>query len=664
MMSLRTQYEFLFIGRDEGSFVENYAYDLGEGGDNSGKIFINLEIQNNPVDAEAIGETIFDTVRKAFFADLEQDPYVRFEDAIRKVNKALIQMKEEKVSKFIGNLHVLITAVVNNTLYLAQTGEAESYLIRRRLSSTISEGLNDEGSDDTFSNIASGTLEPGDFVLFSSTRLLRYISKNDLARAVSNHNLIASLAELKDYLSTEVLGKIGIIGITVHESAPDLTSVEKGQIVEHLEKQEMYDSDEVTKKSGSSALQDTVSRLTGAVNDLRKRVSNMNKGGSGDRISRAGRGGEERWSWNFTKWSKDRLLIGVIAVIVVLTVGIMWMKARADEEQRIKQYENIINDVQEEISSAETTGQFNKEQAGEMLNDAESKALEVLNSGYYRPKANELLQLIQDGRDTLDGVIRPETRIIADLSEKRSNVSALGLLNMDNTLYAFEYNALYPVLLNEVQDPLTIDENETVMAATEYEDGNSLLFYTNSGKVIEYKDNRMTFVDTTDGIFKKGVAVQGYSNKFYVLDPDSNQIWRYTRRREKFDPAEAWNVNAELTNGVAMAIDGNVYVLNNDGYVVKMYSGNKEDFPIKKEPINPMTAPTQIFTELDMNQIYILEPSERRVLVFSKDSRTGGANYERQLVFDDLMELRDIYVDKDTNRLYLLDQTTIYEVAL
>ena len=88
-MSLRTQYEFLFVGRDEGSFVENYAYDLGEGGENSGKIFINLEIQNNPVDAEAIGETIFDSVRKTFFADLEKDPYDRFEEAIRVVNKAL-----------------------------------------------------------------------------------------------------------------------------------------------------------------------------------------------------------------------------------------------------------------------------------------------------------------------------------------------------------------------------------------------------------------------------------------------------------------------------------------------------------------------------------------------------------------------------------------------
>ena len=124
--------------------MENYAYDLGEGGENSGKIFINLEIQNNPVDAEAIGETVFDSVRKAFFADLEKDPYERFEEAIRSVNKALIQLKEEKVSKFIGNLHILVGAMVGDTLYIAQTGEAEAYLVRRRLCSPISENLSED----------------------------------------------------------------------------------------------------------------------------------------------------------------------------------------------------------------------------------------------------------------------------------------------------------------------------------------------------------------------------------------------------------------------------------------------------------------------------------------------------------------------------------------
>ena len=38
--SLKTQYEFLFVGKDEDSFVESFAYDLGEVLKKSGKIFV------------------------------------------------------------------------------------------------------------------------------------------------------------------------------------------------------------------------------------------------------------------------------------------------------------------------------------------------------------------------------------------------------------------------------------------------------------------------------------------------------------------------------------------------------------------------------------------------------------------------------------------------
>ena len=662
-MSLRTQYEFLFVGRDEGSFVENYAYDLGEGGENSGKIFINLEIQNNPVDAEAIGEVIFDSIRKTFFADLEKDPYEKFEEAVRVVNKALIALKKEKVSKFIGNLHVLIAAIVGDTLYITQTGEAEAYLIRRRLCSPISENLSEDGVEDIFTNIASGTIEPGDFILFTSTRLVRYVSKTDLAKMCSAGNLISSLGELKDYLMAEVLGKVGIIGISVHESAPALNDKERDEIVEHLEKEEVYEPSENVRKRSGSGLKDAVSRLTGVVSDLKDKVSELAKTSRKQRATRASSAGSGSWS-DIRSWSKDRMLTVIIVVVLLLVIGVWWMKGQAEERQKIEEYANVLNEVTEEIGSAETTGQYNKDQAGEMLNHAEESALEVLNSGYHRAKANELLQEISDARDKLDNIIHAEPRVLGDLSSKRENVSALGLLSLNNTLYAYEYNALYPIILDEVQDPITIDDNETVVDATVFEDEDSLLFYTKSGKLIEYKDNRVTFLDNDDGQFKKGVDVDAYSNKFYVLDPDDNQIWRYARRRDSFGSAKAWNVNADIQNGVNMAIDGNIYVLNSDGYITKVYSGNREDFPIKRQPIQEMEAPTKIYTELDMTQIYILEPVNRRVLVYNKDGRTGGATYTNQIVFDDVQELRDLYVDKDTNKLYVLDQTKVYEVAL
>lgn len=661
-MSLRTQYEFLFVGRDEDSFVENYAYDLGEGGENSGKIFINLEIQNNPAEAEDIGELIFDTLRKRFFSDPDEDPYVRFEKSLKEVNRELKNLRLGKPSHFIGNLHVIIAAIVGNDLLLTQCGEAESYLIRRKFCSVISDDLYDPESKDFFTNIANGTLEPEDFVLLSSTRLLRYISKNDFSRIGSSKSLVGALGELRDFLSAEVLGKMGFIGIRAGFPS-ELSDKEKTKVVSHLQKEERtFVSGSKEKQPINAVLVDAVKKLSESVKNLSQRFASNSRGG--ERSGRVVRGGQGGGFFSFSSWSRDKILGAIIVIVLVLTGGVLWLRSRADEQQKIDHYVAILNQVKEEIGSAETTGQYNKDQASQMLNDAEQQALTVLNSGYARSDARKYLDAIQSSRDKLDGVVHPLTRVLADLSTKRPNVSALGLMALKGSLYVFEYNALYPILADKIQDPLTIDENETVIAGAVFDDQNSLLFYTKSGKVLEYKDNRMAFVQSAEGSFHKGVAVQAYNNKFYILDPDSNQIWKYTKLRDKFDSAQQYNVDGDLKNGVSLAIDGNVYVLNKDGSITKLFSGNKQNLALKRQPVKPLSAPTKIFTELDLPQVYILEPSAHRVMVYYKDDKTQGLTYQAQYVFDDLNDLRDLYFDKDNNKLYIMDASKVYEVDL
>jgi len=149
-----------------------------------------------------------------------------------------------------------------------------------------------------------------------------------------------------------------------------------------------------------------------------------------------------------------------------------------------------------------------------------------------------------------------------------------------------------------------------------------------------------------------------------MLDPEAKQIWRYTRRRDQFDAAQAYSVGVDLSNAVDFAIDGNIYILNNDGSIIRLYQGNKEDFPIKQSPVKPLVSPTKIFTEQDMNQIYILEPNENRILVYLKDDKTGGASYNSQYIFDDLQGIKDLVVDKDTNTMYVLTKDAVYRVAL
>ncbi len=661
-----TQYDFLFVGSDEGSFVENYAYDLGEGGEHSGKVFICLEIAQNNIDPDKIGEIIFDRMRRIFFADSEVDGYERFEEALKEVNRALKEYKQERDNDWLGKLNVIIAAVVGNQLYLTQCGEAEAYLVRKRLTTTISDDLQDEQSKDIFTNIASGDLEPGDFVLISTTRLLRYVSKTDLARHVGG-NLQHTSVTIKDFLHGEVISKIGLIAMQAGQPRAAEKVVMSEEYAHNREEGFQEVEEEVPaqrKPLNWKAARENLSvgklkTLFGkTVSNVKQRVSDL---GAEDRGSKRGGTGNP---WSFSNWGKDKILVSIILLVFVLTLGVWWLRSKADEDQKIQTLANNLVQIREEINSAITTGQFDKDRAGEMLTDAEQKAIEVLNSGYHKSKARDLLDMILETRDKLDGVMHPKMELMADLSQKRANVSALGLVNLKDKLFAYEYNALYPILLDKVADPLTIDDNEKVISAVNYDDLDSVLFFTESGKLIEYKDDRMSFLQTTDESFKKGKVIDAYSNKIYVLDPLASQIWRYTRRRDKFDAAQPYANGVDLKNGVDLAIDGNVYVLGSDGYITKLFQGNKEDFPIKKLPVKNLISPTKIFTEADMTQIFVLEPGEGRVLVYNKDDRTGGAVYTGQYILDDLTDLKDIYVDKDTNTMYVLTSKSVYRTTL
>ncbi len=653
----RSQYDFLFVGKDEGSFVENYAYDLGENGEDSGKIFISLEITQNSVDPDKIGDLIFDSLRKVFFRDGEIDGYERFESALKEVNKNLNDFKSERDNDWLGKLNIIIAAIVGDQLYLTQSGEAEAYLLRKKFLTTISDDLSEQSSTDIFTNIASGDLEDGDLVLLSTTRLLRYVSKNDLAKQVGG-NLHHSVQNIRDFLQGEVLNKIALIAI--QGNLVDQSNVIRDNEVEEDGKQ--ISSTVKNKTKEVNIIENVKNFFVDLYYDLKDRIGDLTSDNE-EVISRSSRS-KIGSSWSFSNWSKDKFLIAIIVLICILTLGIWWLRTKADENVKIQNYANNLIAAREEVNSAITTSQFDKAKASELLSDAHSKAIEVLNSGYSKDKARELLDLIVETQDKLDGVIHPEAQLMADLSTKRDNVSALGLVKFKDKLYAYEYNALYPIALDHISDPLTIDDNEKVVSAVNFDDKGSILFLTENGRLLEYKDDRISFLQTSDEVYKKGRVIKSYSNKIYILDPNSNQIWRYTRRRDSFDGAQPYANDVNLENGVDIAIDGNIYVLGSDGYITKLFQGNKQDFPIKKEPTKPLDNPVKLFTEAEMSQIYILDKTENKILVYNKDDRSGGATYSGQYVFDDLSDIRDFYVDKNTNTLYVLTPSKVYRVVL
>ena len=694
-MALKANYDFLFVGKDDNSYLENYSYDLyGKYGEKSGEIFINLEIQNNPANSEEIGEAVFGTFQKEFFDCIDEDPYVRFEGALKAVNAVLNDFKSQKVSGYIGNLNVVIAAFVGGTLYVTQSGDAEAYLARKKFVSVITEGLADEEGKDTFTNIANGDLESGDTVLVSSTRLLRYVSKSDLGRILNGVEPAEALAELKDVVSTEMLGKVGLTAMLISEG-PDAVGdeIEEGEV---RGKENVQD----TLVETSSSAERIVSRPEGGGVKVQStavkvlyRVGGVAKSALGGVVSAVMKKSRDRRALSRARSPRDvrrsvsgigsrvadfrrslfggggggmKIIIALVVVVTVLIAGVWIVYDRRVQQAEIDALDTMLIDVQNKISEAETKGQYDKEAAGQILSKAQTDALEVLNSGNFRDKASILLKQIEETRDSLDQVKRVKAPVLlADLTEKRSNVSALGFASVNDRLYVFEYNALYELVLDQVQDPITLDEEETIIAATDFDDRDSLVFLTKSGKLIEYKEGTLSFMDTEEGAFHKGVALEDWGNKIYVLDPDNSQVWKYTYKgtQDRFGVAQQYTAEGDLALAKDFSIDSNVWFLTPEG-LDKYYGGEKQDLIISKMPFNAFVDPIKIVTDETMAQVFVLDASEGRILVFFKDENTGNLIYSNQYIVDGIGEIRDMAVDLDASRMKVLTPTAVYEFDL
>lgn len=637
----KPKYHHLFIGKEKVGFSKCYHLewdsDLGE---DAAQIVLNIDIKSSAVPGEEVSDEIFDALKNNFFQDLEKDPYTRFEQSLKMMNDIVKEKESQYGMRFLPNINVIVAVITGGTLYLSQHGDAEAYLVRKRHVSVLSEGLHDSSTmgKEMFANVASGGVVPGDKLVYSTARLYRYVTKMDLAKVFSDHNVGSAVSELANLVSMEVSDKISVCVV-------EMVPAEGSEVVAFM-------PDDISKKISIDGLYSRFSRgfadnkilnfLSGKISDLTRKSSVLNE-------------------WK--RLGRDKVLISLILVVLALIVGIYLVRHQGQKQKYIEELEAKLEEVSTKIDEAQTKGSYDKDAAAELLDSAETVAMEVLASGYLRGSASEYLNAVQEQRDYLDNVIRvSDAVLLADLSEKRSTVSALGITPYNDSLYVYEYNGLYEIVLGEVRDPLTIDDEEVVILGAYFEDQDTILFYTQDGDVIEYNGTDFNFMDTSDGDFVLGADVDPYSSKLYVLDVESEQIWKYYRERESYGGAEAYilSEDVDLSKAVSMAIDGSIWVLNSDGTITKLTSGSVEDYNLERAPLSGLEGAEKIYTAFESSQVYILDSANNCVLVFNKDAKDGDLVYSTKYVFEGLDNLRDIYIAQNENRMYLLTDMQVW----
>ena len=159
--------------------------------------------------------------------------------------------------------------------------------------------------------------------------------------------------------------------------------------------------------------------------------------------------------------------------------------------------------------------------------------------------------------------------------------------------------------------------------------------------------------------YKQANDLMIYNGKIYILDSQNNQIYKHNPGTESFGKGNNWiNDGGEINKGTSITIDGNIYLATSEGEIKKFYTGNLVKFDI--EEIDPVVKNIdKIFTDISINELYLLDSNSKRIIIISKDGVLIN-----QFYLPTLPVMNNFIIDGAAQKVYIQSDNKIISLDL
>ena len=641
-------------------------------GSNDEQAFLLLHITASPHDSKTIEEESTGIIHHALL-ESEGEAWHRLDGTLKELNGLF---KGFLASGTMEDVHGLLGLIDGaGTLHVSHAGRSEAYLVRRGATSQITEYSKGKPVP-MFVHISSGPLEPRDVVVGATQRLLRTLTPAQLAQLTQRGDQCLDEVTLKLDAEQErsALVTLQVAGRGAQSSLDEAPTKPSRLFALGTRRKRrqgwLIGITDWLSTAGSTLFEKAASGLQAA-----RVPSRPNVPSSLTRVSSFFTGLQPHFR-DFLMDLKDpkrkrrahlMLLASALAVflliwaIVRLTTFSQNSKTQAELQQLVEQ---INTDIQA-VDNKRITGDIDS--ANAILGKAEDRAKQVMDSssGLFRVQALDLLDKIRAKREEILNIVRVTPRTVVNVATKNAAITAQGLIGIaDGEFAVYDRQDLYRVLLNSIEDPRRISDEELLIDGASFARFKSLVFLTNGNSVIEYSSNQPVTMKTEDPAgWMKGKDLETYLRFLYILSPDNNQIYKYERLNNRYTTPVGYNVNGDLKGAIDMTIDGAVYVLKDGGQVIKLFRGEAKPFLIRHAPDNVLQNTEKVF-KVPGENLYFLDPTRSRIVVVSDGGDTGEASYVRQYLVEGVGRLQDFTVDTDESRMYLMDEKKIYAIDI
>ncbi len=361
-------------------------------------------------------------------------------------------------------------------------------------------------------------------------------------------------------------------------------------------------------------------------------------------------------------WSRtNRVQRGIGAVILVGLILLSAILARNGTPTSPVTAQTTATEVEAEITRARAALAYGGESiAREALATAETKLTTLPTK---RKTDRETHDRLVGDLATIRAALAHEVALgastaLADLqSHGAQKPNRLVLIGTSVYVVQYDHANIWAIqrTTKDVTAAATAPDIGTPVAATVQ--GTRIVMTTDRPGIVEYNPANNTWVpsEATFSTPRPTVAsMTAFEQRLYMLDTQASRLLRYTKAGTTFSGPVNWLKDTpSLQNGVDLIVDGSVYIGYKNGNIEKYFSGRKASW--KTDAIVPtLTSLTHLWSTTASTSLYVLDPSQKRIIVFSKE----GA-LQRQLVSADLGTATDFSIDETAKKIYVLRGTQV-----
>lgn len=354
--------------------------------------------------------------------------------------------------------------------------------------------------------------------------------------------------------------------------------------------------------------------------------------------------------------NRKPLIVGAIFLLLLITSIIFGLiknkttRERKDMEDRLAVAKNYLNEAKNFKESDKTKARENYIKSKQELESLKSQKGE--NSTLIEFE-KELSSYAADllGEKNADTSLYLDTSLISDNfipSTLASDTKDIVFFDKENK----------KVIKHTFQNKKTLgiagpDQLDGVSQITFYQ---SVLYSLKSDGIYEVATNKkLVEKDWVENVF-----FSSYGGNLYLLDKDSNKIYRFSATSNGFSGRQDWlapGIEPTFSGVKNILVDGSVYI-GLDSKIVKYNRGAPAGFTL--DDVTPQLSKiTHFYTHELLKNIYILDSSNSRVLVFDKNGK-----YVMQYSNDSFKDATLVFASEAKNEIYVSIEAKIFSFQI